>query len=87
MEAHDGEADDLPPPPPLNAGDEPVKVEDIKKPLKPERSLVPRNGFGKRWQQIKLVTNHLKVSLRNTEEFFYHYYVCLLSLSTIVVHA
>ncbi|WVZ71609.1 hypothetical protein U9M48_020178 [Paspalum notatum var. saurae] len=77
MEARNGEADDLPPPPPLNAGDEPLKVEEIKVPLKPKRSLVPRNGFGKRGQPIKLVTNHFKVSLKNTEEFFYHYYVNL----------
>ncbi|WVZ71614.1 hypothetical protein U9M48_020181 [Paspalum notatum var. saurae] len=76
MEARNGEADDLPPPP-LNAGDEPLKVEEIKVPLKPKRSLVPRNGFGKRGQPIKLVTNHFKVSLKNTEEFFYHYYVNL----------
>ncbi|WVZ71611.1 hypothetical protein U9M48_020179 [Paspalum notatum var. saurae] len=76
MEAHNVKADDLPPPP-VNAGDEPLKVEEIKEPLKPKRSLVPRNGFGKRGQPIKLVTNHFKVSLKNTEEFFYHYYVNL----------
>jgi len=83
MEPHNGEADDLPPPPPLDAGIEPLKADETKKMLKPKRALVPRQGFGKKGQPIKLLTNHFKVSLKNTEEFFYHYYVCLLSLSTI----
>ncbi|CAL4957224.1 unnamed protein product [Urochloa decumbens] len=77
MDSHNGKADDLPPPPPLNAGDEPLKAEEIKKPSKPKRDLVPRKGFGKKGQPIRLVTNHFKVSLKNTEEFFYHYYVNL----------
>ncbi|CAL4964194.1 unnamed protein product [Urochloa decumbens] len=77
MESHNGEADDLPPPPPLNAGDEPVKAEETNKPSKPKRSLIQRKGFGKKGQPIRLVTNHFKVSLKNTEEFFYHYYVNL----------
>jgi eukaryotic translation initiation factor 2C len=79
MESHNGEAEDLPPPPPLNSGDEPLKAEEIKKLSKPKRALVPRKGFGKKGQPIRLVTNHFKVSLKNTEEFFYHYYVCLSS--------
>ena len=83
MDSHNGEADDLPPPPPLNACIEPLKSEETKKLLKPKRALVPRQGFGKKGQPIKLLTNHFKVLLKNTEEFFYHYYVCLLSLSTI----
>jgi eukaryotic translation initiation factor 2C len=83
MEYHNGEADDLPPPPPLDASIEPFKAEETKKLLKPKRALVPRKGFGKKGQPIKLITNHFKVSLKNTEEFFYHYYVRLLSLSTI----
>ncbi|KAG2587987.1 hypothetical protein PVAP13_5NG186800 [Panicum virgatum] len=36
-----------------------------------------RSCFGKKGQQIRLVTNHFKVSLKNTDEFFYHYYVNL----------
>jgi eukaryotic translation initiation factor 2C len=83
MDSHNGEADDLPPPPPLNACIEPLKSEETKKLLKPKRALIPRKGFGKKGEPIRLVTNHFKVSLKNTEEFFYHYYVCLLSLSTI----
>ena len=83
MEPRNGEADDLPPPPPLDVGIEPLKADETKKMLKPKRALVPRQGFGKKGQPIRLVTNHFKVSLKNTEEFFYHYYVCLLSLSTI----
>ncbi|PAN31358.1 hypothetical protein PAHAL_5G413400 [Panicum hallii] len=77
MEYHNGEADDLPPPPPLDASIEPFKAEETKKLLKPKRALVPRKGFGKKGQPIKLITNHFKVSLKNTEEFFYHYYVNL----------
>lgn len=76
MESHNGEADDLPPPPPLAAGVEPLKADETKMPLKP-RSLVQRNGFGRKGQPIKLITNHFKVSLVNAEEFFYHYYVRL----------
>ncbi|KAG2587979.1 hypothetical protein PVAP13_5NG186800 [Panicum virgatum] len=77
MDSHNGEADDLPPPPPLNACIEPLKSEETKKLLKPKRALIPRKGFGKKGQQIRLVTNHFKVSLKNTDEFFYHYYVNL----------
>nr|CAB3472833.1 unnamed protein product [Digitaria exilis] len=55
MESHNGEAEDLPPPPPLNAGDEPLKAEETKKPVKPTRALVPRKGFGKKGQPIRLV--------------------------------
>jgi len=77
MEPHNGEADDLPPPPPLDAGIEPLKADETKKMLKPKRALVPRQGFGKKGQPIKLLTNHFKVLLKNTEEFFYHYYVNL----------
>ncbi|ONM31333.1 hypothetical protein Zm00014a_019947 [Zea mays] len=76
MESHNGEANDLPPPPPLIAGVEPLKADETKMPLKP-RSLVQRNGFGRKGQPIKLITNHFKVSLVNAEEFFYHYYVNL----------
>ncbi|CAO2184938.1 unnamed protein product [Urochloa humidicola] len=77
MESHNGEADDLPPPPPLKAGDEPLKAEDTNKLSKTKRLLVERKGFGKKGQPIRLITNHFKVSLKNNEEFFYHYYVNL----------
>ena len=83
MESHNGEADDLPPPPPLNAGVEPLKADETKVPLK-HRTLVQRNGFGRKGQQIKLLTNHFKVSLTNAADYFYHYYVCLLSLSSVI---
>jgi len=73
MESHNGEADDLPPAPPLVAGVEPLKADETKAPLKP-RSLVQRNGFGRKGQ---LITNHFKVSLMNAEDYFYHYYVGL----------
>ncbi|XP_062208482.1 protein argonaute 4A [Phragmites australis] len=77
MESNNGEADDLPPPPPLAPDIEPIKAEEAKKLSKPKKALVPRKGFGKKGQQIKLLTNHFKVSLKNTDEFFYHYYVNL----------
>ncbi|XP_037412673.1 protein argonaute 4A isoform X1 [Triticum dicoccoides] len=66
-------ADDLPPPPPLP----PIKPEEAKKISKPKRALIARPGFGKRGNPIQLVTNHFKVSLKTTDEFFHHYYVCL----------
>jgi eukaryotic translation initiation factor 2C len=77
MESHNGEADELPPPPPLAPGCEPIKAEETKVSQKPKRTLVPRNGFGRKGQQIKLCTNHFKVSLKTADEFFYHYYVSL----------
>ncbi|VAH60239.1 unnamed protein product [Triticum turgidum subsp. durum] len=66
-------ADDLPPPPPLL----PIKPEEAKKISKPKRALIARPGFGKRGNPIQLVTNHFKVSLKTTDEFFHHYYVNL----------
>uniref|UniRef100_A0A453EQP6 PAZ domain-containing protein n=2 Tax=Aegilops tauschii subsp. strangulata TaxID=200361 RepID=A0A453EQP6_AEGTS len=66
-------ADDLPPPPPLP----PIKPEEAKKISKPKRALIARPGFGKRGNPIQLVTNHFKVSLKTTDEFFHHYYVNL----------
>ncbi|KAL5196503.1 hypothetical protein ABZP36_000015 [Zizania latifolia] len=36
-------------------------------------ALVPRAGSGKKGQQ-KLLTNHFKVSLKSTDDFFHHYY-------------
>lgn len=77
MESHNGEADELPPPPPLAPDSEPIKAEEIKKPSKPKRTPCPRKGYGKKGQQIKLCTNHFKVSLKSADEFFHHYYVSL----------
>jgi eukaryotic translation initiation factor 2C len=77
MESHNGEADELPPPPPLAPDCEPIKAEETKVSQKPKRMLVPRNGFGRKGQQIKLCTNHFKVSLKTADEFFHHYYVSL----------
>lgn len=88
MESH---GDDLPPPPPLPPNVEPIKAEsaddlpppppvkpeEAKKISKPKRALIARPGFGKRGNPIQLVTNHFKVSLKTTDEFFHHYYVCL----------
>ena len=73
------EADDLPPPPPLPPNVDPIKAEEAKKLSKPKRTLIARPGFGKRGKDIQLVTNHFKVSLKTTDEFFHHYYVSFYS--------
>jgi hypothetical protein len=39
--------------------------------------LVQGNGFGRKGQLMKLITNHFKFSLMNAEDYFYHYYVGL----------
>ncbi|KAG0518010.1 hypothetical protein BDA96_09G138600 [Sorghum bicolor] len=39
--------------------------------------LVQGNGFGRKGQLMKLITNHFKFSLMNAEDYFYHYYVNL----------
>ena len=54
-------------------GVEPLKADETKMPSKPERALVPSNGFRKKG----LITNHFKVSVMKTEDFFYHYYARL----------
>ncbi|TVU22668.1 hypothetical protein EJB05_32383, partial [Eragrostis curvula] len=77
MESHNDGADELPPPPPLAPDCEPIKAEETKKLVKPKRTLVPRKGLGRKGQQIKLCTNHFKVSLKGADEFFHHYYVNL----------
>jgi eukaryotic translation initiation factor 2C len=69
------ESDDLPPPPPLPPNVDPIKAEEAKKLAKPKRALIARPGYGKRGNAINLVTNHFKVSLKTTDEFFHHYYV------------
>jgi eukaryotic translation initiation factor 2C len=71
------EAGDLPPPPPLPPSVEPIRAEEAKKLAKPKRALIARPGYGKRGNPINLVTNHFKVSLKTTDEFFHHYYVNL----------
>ena len=74
------EADDLPPPPPpLPPNVDPFKAEEAKQLVKPKRALIARPGFGKRGKPIQLVTNHFKVSLKTTDEFFHHYYVSFYS--------
>ena len=48
-------------------GVEPLKADETKMPSKPERALVPSNGFHKKG----LITNHLKVSIMKTEDFYF----------------
>lgn len=85
MGSHDGEADELPPPPPVPPDVVPIKAEDVvgelppNKPVKPKRVPMVRPGIGRKGQSIQLYSNHFKVSVKSTEDFFVHYHVCLLA--------
>lgn len=81
MDAHDGEADELPPPPPVPANVVPIKADDVEsevpanKPAKPKRFPMARPGLGRKGQPIQLLANHYKVSVKSSEEYFFHYNV------------
>ncbi|CAL5096638.1 unnamed protein product [Urochloa decumbens] len=83
MGSHDGEADELPPPPPVPPDVVPIKAEDVvgelppNKPVKPKKLPMARPGVGRKGQPIQLYSNHFKVSVKSTEEFFFHYHVNL----------
>ncbi|CAN6358861.1 unnamed protein product [Urochloa humidicola] len=83
MGSHDGETDDLPPPPPLPPDVVPIRAEDVvgelppNKPVKPTRLPLARPGVGRKGQSIQLYSNHFKVSVKSTEDFFFHYHVNL----------
>ncbi|CAL4902476.1 unnamed protein product [Urochloa decumbens] len=83
MGSHDGEADELPPPPPVPPDVVPIKAEDVvgelppNKPVKPKKLPMARPGVGRKGQSIQLYSNHFKVSVKSTEEFFFHYHVNL----------
>ncbi|KAJ1264418.1 hypothetical protein BS78_09G261800 [Paspalum vaginatum] len=83
MGSHDGEIDELPPPPPVPPDVVPIKAEDVvgelppEKPVKPKRLPMARPGIGRKGQFIQLYSNHYKVNLKSTEDFFFHYYVNL----------
>ncbi|CAN6349965.1 unnamed protein product [Urochloa humidicola] len=83
MASHDGEADELPPPPPVPPDVVPIKAEDVvggsppNKPVKPKRVPMARPGVGRKGQSIQLYSNHFKVSVKSTEDFFFHYHVNL----------
>uniref|UniRef100_A0A8R7VCA0 PAZ domain-containing protein n=1 Tax=Triticum urartu TaxID=4572 RepID=A0A8R7VCA0_TRIUA len=85
MDPSDGGPDEVPPPPPPLPPDVvPIKAkEDVaeelppNKPAKPKRLSMARPGLGKRGNTIQLLANHYKVSLKGSEEFFYHYHVNL----------
>ncbi|KAL5215474.1 hypothetical protein ABZP36_006875 [Zizania latifolia] len=61
----------------------PIKADDVgcespqNKPTTPKRILMARPGLGKKGQPIQLYANHYKVSVKSTEEFFFHYNVIL----------
>lgn len=79
MEPKEEPTDGLPPPPPFIPPDVvPIKADvDPKKPSKPKRVPMPRPGLAKKGQAIQLLTNHFKVSVRNVDDYFYHYSVNL----------
>lgn len=82
MGSHDGEADELPPPPPVPPDVVPIRAEDVvgesapDKPVKPKRVPMARPGVGRKGQPIQLYSNHFKVSVNSIEDFFFHYHVC-----------
>lgn len=75
MGSHDGEDDELPPPPPVPSDVVPIKAEDVvgesppDKPVKPKRGPMARPGVGRKGQPIQLYSNHFKVSVNSTEDF------------------
>ncbi|OEL24890.1 Protein argonaute 4B, partial [Dichanthelium oligosanthes] len=106
MGSHDGEVEELPPPPPVPPDVVPIKADDVvplevvppdvvppdvvpikaddvvgesppNKPVKPKRVPMVRPGIGRKGQQILLYSNHFKVSVKSTEDFFFHYHVNL----------
>jgi eukaryotic translation initiation factor 2C len=88
MGSQDGEADELPPPPPLPPDVVPIRAEDIvgelpqNKPVKPKKVPMVRPGLGKNGQLIQLYSNHFKVTVKSSEDFFFHYHVSLLAKFT-----
>lgn len=85
MSSHDGEAEELPPPPPLPPDVVPIKASDAagesppNKSAKPKRLPMARPGVGKKGQPIQLYSNHFKVTVKSAEDFFFHYHVCMRS--------
>ncbi|CAN6331685.1 unnamed protein product [Urochloa humidicola] len=83
MGSHDSEADELPPPPPVPPDVVPIKAEDVigesppNKPVKPKRVPIARPGVGRKGKSIQLYSNHFKISVKSTEDFFSHYHVNL----------
>ena len=83
MSSHDGDADELPPPPPVPPNVVPIKADDVlgesppDKPVISKKLPMARPGVGRKGQLIQLYSNHFKVSVKSTEEFFFHYNVCL----------
>ncbi|PAN17712.1 hypothetical protein PAHAL_3G150900 [Panicum hallii] len=83
MGSHDGEADELPPPPPVPPNVVPIKADDVlgesppNKPVKPKKLPMVRPGVGRKGQPIQLYSNHFKVLVKSTEDFFFHYDVKL----------
>lgn len=84
MEPHNGvDGEDLPPPPPIPPNVVPTKADSDrssppKKAAKPKRVQAQRPGVARRGQQIPLYANHFKVSVRSTDDYFYHYSVCII---------
>ncbi|XP_020583523.1 protein argonaute 4B-like [Phalaenopsis equestris] len=68
------------PPPVVPSNVAPIKVQNdhsLTEQLKKKRVPMARPGFAKKGQPISLLTNHFKVSIRNVDDFFFHYSVNL----------
>lgn len=76
-------SDVLPPPPPVPPNVVPIKADPgqsspPQKAAKPKRVPMARPGLARRGQPITLLTNHFRVAVRNVDDCFYHYSVCML---------
>lgn len=86
MDGQDGsDSEALPPPPPIPPNVTPAKADGERaghaspprKSAKPKRVPMARPaGQARKGQSISLLTNHFRVSVRNVEDYFYHYSVC-----------
>ena len=73
MDAHD---DELPPNVvPTGAEDAVANEPPPAEPAKPKRLPMARPGLGKKGELIELLANHYKVSVKSSEDNFYHYHV------------
>ena len=72
--------DSLPPPPPTIPVDVvPVKVESDKKKIL--RLPIARRGLASKGTKLRLLTNHFRVNIGNTDGHFFQYSVCVFLFS------
>ncbi|KAK6928957.1 Protein argonaute, N-terminal, partial [Dillenia turbinata] len=76
-EMANNEEEALPPPPAVVPGNGALIRVRSKKPLETKRFPMARPGLGTKGQRIKLLTNHFRVGVANTDQHFYQYHVSL----------